>query len=358
MTDGNRPLPMAADLFGELQLAEPSKEKRKLRSYIPGLLFVAVAALAALWLSEHYGPPAILMGLLIGLALNFVNADKRLSVGLDFASQTLLRWGIVLIGLRITLGEIVGLGFAPFIALIGIMTLVILFGLLASKLFKQDILFGLLAGGATAICGASAALAIWGLIGQRRVDQSQFTIVLLGITLASAFAMTFYPPMAGYLELTDTQAGFLIGASIHDVAQAIGGGFSFSNEAGEVATVVKLSRVTLLAPVLVIIALVLRANKLQTAGAQAPKYGLKNAIPWFIAGFIVLVGVNSFISIPEAVVDIGDKTARTFLLLAVIAAALKSNMTGLLSHGWRCFGPIVVTTLAAFLLALLATSFL
>ncbi len=361
MSNPDREIPFVADLYGELQLVEPT-QKLTLTSYLPGVALVGVVALAALWLSEHYGPPAILMGLLIGFALNFVNADKRLSAGLDFSSRTLLRIGIVLIGMRITFSEISSLGYLPFLALIGIMATVILTGMLAAKLFKQDILFGLLAGGATAICGASATLALWSIIGEERVDQARFTIVLLGTTLASAFAMTFYPAIAGVLELSDAKAGFLIGASIHDVAQAIGGGFSYSTQAGEVATVVKLSRVTMLAPVLIIVAMLLRNLDLKGAGpARAKtglKIGLKQALPWFIIGFIVLVAVNSMISIPAPLVDIGNGMASSLLLFAVIAAAIKSNMAGLLSHGLRSFGPVIMTTFVAFALSLLAANLL
>lgn len=340
-----------ADLYGEMQLAEPAA-KRTIGSYIPGILLVAVAALAALWLSEHYGPPAILMGLLIGLALNFVSADRRLSAGLDLASQTLLRIGIVLIGLRITFAEISDLGLMPFAALVAIMACVIAAGILAAKLFKQDLLFGLLAGGATAICGASAALALWSIIGEERISQARFTIVLLGTTIASAAAMTFYPAIAAFLGLSDAQAGFLIGASIHDVAQAIGGGFSYSEPAGEVATVVKLSRVTLLVPVLLIVSLVLQ--KWGSSANSGAKFSLRQGLPWFIVGFAVLVAVNSMVDLPAIVVDTGNTTASTLLLFAVIAAAIKSNLAGLLSHGLRSFGPVIITTLTAFLLSLLA----
>lgn len=357
MSNLDREVPLAADLYGELQLVE-STQKLTLTSYLPGLSLVGVVALAALWLSEYYGPPAILMGLLLGFALNFLNADKRLSAGLDFSSRTLLRIGIVLIGMRITFGEISSLGYMPFIALIGIMAAVIMTGMLAAKLFKQDIMFGLLAGGATAICGASAALALWSIIGEERIDQSRFTIVLLGTTLASAFAMTFYPAIAGFLELSDAQAGFLIGASIHDVAQAIGGGFSFSTQAGEVATVVKLSRVTLLAPVLIIVAMMLRNLDVKGTAPSQRKIGLKQALPWFITGFIVLMAINSIVSIPTPLVDIGNNIASTLLLFAVIAASIKSNMTGLLSHGLRSFGPVIMTTFVAFALSLFAANLL
>lgn len=356
MNAPERKLPMAADLFGELQLTEPDKKKNIL-SYFPGLTFVLVVAFAALWLSEHYGAPAILMGLLIGLALNFVNRDERLAAGLNFSSQTLLRWGIVLIGTQITFSQIIGLGLTPFLALIGIMIAVIFSGVMSAKFLSQDFRFGLLAGGATAICGASAALAIWGLIGDRKVNQSQFTIVLLGITIASAFAMTFYPTIASFLELNDEQAGFLIGASIHDVAQSIGGGFSFSAEAGEVATIVKLSRVTLLAPVLIIIAIVLGRSEKSDSGSSS-KIGFRNGIPWFVAGFLLLAGINSYHAFPEQISDYADRFARMLLLMAVIAAAVKSNMSGLLSHGWRSFGPVIATTVISFSLALLAAFFI
>lgn len=352
MSNPERKLPMVADLFGELQLAEPD-QKKSIFSYFPGLGFVIVVALASLWLSEHYGAPAILMGLLIGLAMNFVNKDQRLATGLNFASQTLLRWGIVLIGTQITFSQIAGLGLTPFLVLVGIMAVVIFSGVLTAKFLGQDIHFGLLAGGATAICGASAALAIWGLIGTRKVNQSQFTIVLLGITIASAFAMTFYPTIAGVLGLSDTQAGFLIGASIHDVAQSIGGGFSFSTEAGEVATIVKLSRVTLLAPVLILVALMLGISK-DADRNSSNKLGLRNSVPWFVIGFILLAGINSYHPFPEHLSQWADQSARMLLLMAVIAAAVKSNISGLLSHGLRRFAPVIATTLVSFALALLA----
>lgn len=351
MSGPDRKMPIAADLFGELQLAEPVQNKSIL-SYFPGLILVLVVALASLWLSENYGPPAILMGLLIGLALNFVSSDERLSSGLNFSSQTLLRIGIVFIGLRITAAEITNLGALPFVALTIIMISVIAMGIFIAKLFKQDVMFGLLAGGATAICGASAALALWSIIGRDRIDQSRFTIVLLGITVASAIAMTFYPMIARSIGLSDAQAGFLIGASIHDVAQAIGGGFSFSPEAGEIAAVVKLSRVTLLAPVLIIVALLLRKYDASSTRGAGPKIGLRQGLPWFIVGFAFLVILGSLVPIPEAIVQAGSDISGHLLLMAVIAAAIKSNMAGLLQHGWRSFLPVIATTLTAFMLSM------
>ena len=334
-----------ADLYGELQLS-PMGESRSWRAPVPGLLLVTIAALAALWLSDRYGAPQILLGLLLGFALNFASADERLRPGLDMASQTLLRFGIVLLGLRVTFGEIAALGLIPFLGLVAIMAAVIGTGMVAARCARLDLRFGLLAGGATAICGVSAALALWSIIGSKRVSQEGFAITVLGVTLASALALATYPALAAMLGLTDTQAGFLIGASIHDVAQAIGGGFAVSDKAGEVATVVKLSRVTLLVPLLLLVALFLGRQ------GGGNRFSLRQGVPWFIAAFVAVVALNSFVQIPAAVGQAGASAAGFFLLLAVTAAAIKADLSGILSHGWKAFVPVAASTLTAFALAL------
>ena len=248
MTERAR-LPLAADLYGDLLDLAPATPVG-LKAYFPGLAITVVASLAAAYLSEHYGAPIMLMGLLIGLAFNFANADVRLHPGLGFASKTLLRWGIVLVGLQVTFGQIANLGLPAFAAIAAMVALVTLGGTVTSKWIGRGAAFGTLAGGAVAICGASAALALSSVLGEKRASQAQLTLVLVAVSAASAVAMSLYPALAHMLDLTDRQAGFLMGASIHDVAQALGAGYSYSPEAGANATVVKLTRVALLAPAL------------------------------------------------------------------------------------------------------------
>ncbi|SEH16219.1 conserved hypothetical integral membrane protein [Sphingopyxis sp. YR583] len=339
---------MAADLYGEMQLEAHPPAKRRWRDFLPGILVTATAALAAAWLADHYAAPLVLMGLLIGLAMSFLSQDKRTHAGLDLMSQTALRIGIVLVGARITAEQLVELGPWPFALLVLIMLAVILITVASARLFAQDRHAALLAGGATAICGASAALALYSLIGDRRVDQARFTLTLVGITVASAFAMTLYPVLAAELGLTDAQAGFLIGASIHDVAQAIGGGFSFSPAAGEVATIVKLTRVALLAPMLMLVAFWLgRAGEGETGRIPL-------RLPWFILGFLAIAALNSLIAIPKPVQDGAATGAQALLLLAIVATAMKARLHLLLDQGWRSFAPIIVATLTSFLLSLAA----
>ncbi|HWU03149.1 MAG TPA: putative sulfate exporter family transporter, partial [Novosphingobium sp.] len=224
----------AGDLFGEAHLAAsaprpPSIPGRKL---LPGITISSVAAAAAAWFSDHYGMPIILMGLLLGLALQFVSLDPRTEAGLEFISRRCLRWGIVLLGFQVTLAQIGGLGFVPFAALIVVMAAAGLAAFVGARMAGQGPAVGMLAGGATAICGASAALALYGVIGRERVSQAQFTLTLVVISVASALAMTIYPELAQLAHMNARQAGFLTGAAIHDVAQSIGGGYAVSNAAG------------------------------------------------------------------------------------------------------------------------------
>ena len=344
-------LPYGGDLFGELQLAasesgEPRLSRRAL--LFPGLALCGVAAAAAAWLSEHYGFPLILLGLLVGLALNFISHDVKNHAGLDFASRTCLRWGIVVLGLQVTWAQISALGPAPFGALGVVMGATFAAGLIGAKLSGQSRFAGILAGGATAICGASAALALYGVIGRERLSQAQFALTLVGVSLASAFAMSVYPALAGELGLSNGQAGFLIGASIHDVAQAIGGGYAFSDSAGYYATIVKLARVASLAPLVALTSLVIGPS----GDAAGQPLWRRLALPWFIIAFLAVVVVNSLIALPQPLVHGGLIASKSLLLLAVTATAMRSRMDLLLGMGWRAAVPVVTATLVSFACAL------
>lgn len=352
MGDKGRSIPAAADLFGDLleveaRAAEATpKAPARLLAMAPGLGVTALAALAAAWLGDHYGAPLMLMGLLIGLAFNFLNADVRLHEGLGFASKTLLRWGIVLVGLQVTVWEIADLGWPSFVAVALMIGLVIGAGTLVSRALGLGIGFGLLAGGSVAICGASAALALSTALGERRVNQAQLTLVLVTVSAASAAAMSLYPILATVLGLSPKAAGFLIGASIHDVAQALGAGYSLGEVQGQTAAIVKLTRVALLAPTLLLVTLALSRDGGAKSGA-AP-------VPWFIVAFLALTALNSIIPLPPVVAVVAKQGTTALLLLAVVATGIRSPMHLLLKQGWRASMPVVGATVVSFLLALAA----
>lgn len=343
----------AGDLYGEIMLADDAAAtptvRKPLTRFVPGLAICAIAAAAAAWFSQNYGVPIILAGLLLGLALNFAAGDTRTHAGLDAASRHGLRLGIVLLGFQVTVMQVGAMGIIPFLGLALVMAAAVLAALLAARLTGQGAAVGLLAGGATAICGASAALALYGAIGRDRIDQAQFTLTLVVLAAASAIALTTYPAMTQILGFTDAQAGFLVGASIHDVAQAIGAGFAVSDPAGAQATVVKLTRVALLAPLVTLAALwIARVQPVSAAGAgtQVP------LLPGFILAFLLLVAVNSLVAMPPVIAPAALALSKTLLLLAVTATAMRTRTDLLLRLGWRSVMPVLAATIASLGVAL------
>ncbi len=203
--------------------------------------------------------------------------------------------------------------------------------------------FGTLAGGSVAICGASAALAFATLLGEKRIDRAQLALVLVGVASASAFAMFAYPILSHLLDLSDRQAGFMLGASIHDVAQALGAGYAVGPEAGGTAAIVKLTRVALLAPALAIVALYLPRGEKGSGGGSV--------LPWFVVGFFVVAAINSLLPVPPVVTQWGGDVATAMLAAAVAATGIRSPMQDLLRQGAR---PLIVIAACSVLLLLLA----
>ena len=332
--------PMAADLYGDLVEETPPSGWRTL---VPGLMVTALATLAAAYLAEHYGAPVTLMALLVGLALNFLGGDERLGPGLAFASRTLLRVGIVLVGLRVTVGQMVDLGPLAFAALAAIVAVTVAAGALLGRALGFGAAFGTLAGGSVAICGASAALAFATLLGEKRIDRAQLALVLVGVASASAFAMFAYPILSSVLSLSDQQAGFMLGASIHDVAQALGAGYAVSPEAGGTAAIVKLTRVALLAPALAAVALYLPR--------EGKSGGMGAVLPWFVIGFFAVAALNSLLPLPTVLTSWGGEAATALLAAAVAATGIRSPMQDLLRQGAR---PLLVIAACSLILLLLA----
>lgn len=320
------------------------------RAYLPGLSVTVLATLAAAYVSDHYGAPLTLMCLLFGLALNFLGTDPRLEPGLAFASRTLLRLGIVLVAARVTATQIADLGPVALLAIVAVVAATLLTGVLAARALGFNAAFGALCGGAVAICGASAAMAFASLLGEKRTSQAQLTLVLVGISAASAAAMAIYPTLAHQLAFSDVQAGFLMGASIHDVAQALGGGYAFSAPAGETATIVKLARVALLAPAMMAVACFIPRE----AGAKISSY----VLPWFVAGFFALAAVNSLGWVPRPAADASVAASKALLACAVTATGVRSNMQALTTEGLRPLLVIVIATAVALALAATSAAFL
>jgi len=311
------------------------------RSLWPGLALPLLIMLGATFLSEHYGGPQLLYALLFGLAFHFLHQDARCRPGIEFCARTLLRIGVALLGARITLAQIGQLGIGPLAtAVIAIASAIALGAWLARRLgLSTD--FGLLCGAAVSICGASAALAVAAVMPKTPDNERHTLLTVVGVTGLSTLAMIAYPLLARVLRLDDTSAGIFLGGTIHDVAQVVGAGLMMSHETGDVAVIVKLFRVTLLVPVVAVLAWYWRRRS-SSAGDAGPRAPL---LPFFLVGFMALVLANSLGVVTPRLNEALGQVSRVCLVVAIAALGIKTSFEELVKLGWRPMALMLVETL-------------
>lgn len=319
--------------------------RRRAQQLAPGLLLAGTIALASQFISSRYGGPVMLYAILFGIAFNFLSEDPKCAIGVEFASKRILQLGVILLGASVTLGEIAELGWATAFLVIAAVSATLALGWALGRLSGLSSPHAALSAGAVAICGASAAMAIASVLPKTKESERNLIYTVVGVTTLSTIAMVVYPSLTQALDFSDMRAGVYLGATIHDVAQVIGAGFIVSDEAGEVAAVVKLMRVTLLAPVVFIIALIF-----SRAGASAE--ASQRAFPIFLIGFAVLMAVNSAGVIPQEARALLTDASRWAFVIAVSALGVRTSLKELFSLGPRPASVMVAQT--ALLAALVA----
>jgi uncharacterized integral membrane protein (TIGR00698 family) len=338
---------------GVPEIAQAPPRKRTLietaRAVYPGVLVAITIALAATWLSQHYNAPVMLYGLLLGMAFHFLHEEGRCVAGIEFSSKAILRLGVALLGVRVTAEQIMSLGPAPILIVIAGVISTISLGMLVAPRLGRSKAFGVLSGGAVAICGASAALAIASVLPKSKDSERDTILTVVTVTALSTVAMILYPLIAVRLGLTETQAGVFLGGTIHDVAQVVGAGYSISPAAGDIATYVKLLRVAMLAPVVFAISVV-AARSAEGGGGKIP------TPPLFLLGFAALVAINSLGFLPKPVVAAATGASSWCLVTAIAALGMKTSFKEVFAVGWRPIAMMVGETV--WILALVLTAVL
>lgn len=314
------------------------------RVLFPGILACAVVAAAASFLAQHYGAPEMLFALLLGMAMNFLSTEGPCAPGIEFTARKLSRVGIALLGLRITLDQIGGLGWSPVLLVVVAVVATITASIFAARALGFTHLFGILSGGATAICGGSAALALAAALPAHPQKERalMFTIVL--VSVFSTLAMMVYPMLATAIGLDARLVGIFLGASIHDIPQVVGAGYAMSKETGDIAILVKLARVAMLMPAIVLTVLLTRSRGAASEGTRPP------LLPGFIIAFALLVIVNSSGWMPHALAESGGVLSRGMLVAAIAAIGMKTQWREVVSVGPK---PILLMVSETIFLAIL-----
>jgi len=276
---------------------------------------------------------ALTVGILVGVTLRLcVPMPAAVEPGIKWTLHYLLRAGIILLGFRLVLQDMLSVGVGGLaLVLLAVASTITLSVVLGRTLGLPDTL-SVLVGCGTGICGASAVVAVDGVIKGREEDVA---CAIAMVTVFGTIAMFAYPAIAHAIGLSEPAYAAWAGSSIHEVAQAVAAGFAFDSHAGVDASLYKLSRVALLAPVCAVLAVWWRRRAEAAGDGQSAKDSKRAPFPMFVLFFVLMVLVNSFVDLPQAVH--GDLTTLDSALLAaaMVAMGLQTRLVAVLRLGWK-----------------------
>ncbi len=314
-----------------------TKSPSRLSGLVPGtLLCVLLAALAyeGSLLSRHLtgsvlaGP--ILLAILLGVVVrNLLPVHGRFDPGIQFSFRRLLRLGVIGLGFDFSAREILSVGLRGFLLDIAVILLVYGVALWIGRRRDLPESLSLLLGTGTAICGASAIVAANSVI-RARDEEVAFSVAT--VTIFGTLSMFLFPLANRLLHLPDAVYGAWAGSSIHEVGQVIGATLPYSQESLQIGTVLKLTRVALLLPVVLLLEGMLLLRRRQSEGARGHH---ARHFPWFVAAFAGVVLLNFIVALPPSLLSLLQKLDAGILAVAMAAMGLETHLSRLVRFGWR-----------------------
>ncbi|QKC63654.1 YeiH family protein [Mesorhizobium loti] len=324
---------IANDIPKSLISADLAAGRKRLDSVWNGIIpgIVLVAMITAVAFSAHnvsgfalFSP--MILAVVAGMVYsNVLGTPVHAKAGIAFSQKRLLRFAIVLFGFQLTLGQVVSIGAGGVGIVAATLGATFLFTVTLGRLIGVDRKLAQLIAAGTSICGASAIVATNIVTDARDED---VTYAVASITLFGTVAMLGFPLLAPLLGLDQHAFGLWAGASIHEVAQVIGAGFQNGTQSGEIATVAKLTRVAMLAPMVIALGLMARRGSRDQSAARPP-------MPWFVAAFIAVVALNSLVTMPAEVKSAMALATTIMLTMGLAAMGLQADISQLRSRGLR-----------------------
>lgn len=309
----------------------------------PGLLVAVTIAAAARELAALAAVPPLIVALGLGMLFAGVVNVEQVTPGVTMATRPILRIGVALLGAQLTFGQLADLGW--FVAAVTVtgLTAALATGLLIGRWAGLPRGLAAVAAAAVAVCGASAALAMAAALPAREQREEGTATVVAGVTVIGSAAMLAYPFAAQAMGFSAQATGVFLGATLHEVAQAVGAGVAISDEAGSVATAVKLLRVACLTPVVLLVGIMMHR------GERAPPESMPPIVPGFLLGFFLLAALASYAILPALILTILSEISRFCLLVAIAALGMKVSLPRLAAAG-----PGLLFTMSAATLVLAA----
>ena len=319
------------------------------RPVVPGLVVVCALAALAFVLAEWSSFSSLVVGIALGAVVaNTLGVPAVLAPGVRFGARTLLRAGIVVLGLRLSLGDVVGLG-ADGLLVVMMVVIVTFFGTqwIARQLgIGRDL--GLLVATGYSICGASAIAAVNGVV---HADEEETAYAITLVTIAGTLSIFVLPFVADRIGLVGAEFGTWVGASVHDVGQVVATASTGDAAALEAATVVKLTRVVLLAPLVALVSLSARRRAPKTLSAASNDAAVEQhppLLPLFVIGFLAAMLVRSSGVLSDEALDVAADVEKILLTVALVSMGMGVRVGQMRRLGAR---PLVLGLLAWVLVA-------
>ncbi|SFN60828.1 conserved hypothetical integral membrane protein [Formivibrio citricus] len=304
------------------------------RSLLPGAGLVLVLTVVATWLGKMF-PAAggAVIGMLLGIAVrSFIPLPLQCLPGVRFSSKQVLQYSIIALGACLPIAEVARTGVSTLFVTLATISAAFLSALCFGRLLKIPAKLCVLIGTGTAICGGSAISAIVPVL---KPSEHEITFSLATIFLFNVVAVLVFPQFGHFLGLSDQGFGLWAGTAINDTSSVVAAAYSWSRDAGEYATIVKLTRAMLIVPVTLLIGAVSGWQQRKSDGDSMQS--IRVQVPWFIVGFLLASGAGSFL--PAIIVEVAQTAAHFMITGALAAIGLSTDLSKMRQTGIK---PVVL----------------
>lgn len=303
--------------------------------FISSIIFVLILALFSILLSDilsSFHISALIISIALGILFSFLRGkfSEDFKSGISFSAKKILRLGIILYGFNVALSDIYSVGISGILLALGVVIIIMCVGVwLGVRYLKMDRELAILVSIGSAICGAAAVLAMESALKSKAYKG----IIAVGcVVVFGLIGMFLYPLIVPLMPLSDMAQGFYVGSTLHEVANVIAAGGAISQSCASYALIIKMLRVILLAPTLLIVPFVLNILDKGSVESKRVLY-----IPWFALWFLAIIILHSIFTLPEVLIDNGKILSSIALNMAMVALGLQVDFKQFRSVGGEAF---------------------
>ena len=303
---------------------------KTLLNKLPGIALAAVIAIPAWLIGKAFpiiGSPVL--GILFGMVLAFWRRPALFDDGVKYTSKKLLQYSIILLGFDMNLFSVFKVGSQTLVLMAFTLTAAFVTAYVAGRCLRLDGKTSTLIGVGTAICGGSAIAATAPVL---HADDEEVAHAISTIFLFNVIAAFLFPFLGHVLGMTDHNFGLWAGTAVNDTSSVVAAGYTFSNTAGNLAVIVKLTRTLMIVPVTLVLAVY---TSRKASGAKKGSYNIVKIFPWFVLGFLAASVISTFVPLPSGVYGFLSQAGKFVIVMAMASIGLNTNLVKLVRNGGK-----------------------